>query len=168
MAQASGAPWGLGLLARSGALLAHGADAEPLYQEAIAVLEGTRAGLDLARTRLVYGEWLRRQRRRRDARGQLHTAYDMLANMGAEAFAERARIELHATGERARKRSPGTADELTPQEAQIARLVGRGGDKSRHRLAAVHQPSHRRVSPAECVPEAGRDVTNAARACDKR
>jgi len=127
MAQASGAPWGLGLLARSGALLAHGADAEPLYQEAIAVLEGTRAGLDLARTRLVYGEWLRRQRRRRDARGQLRTAYDMLANMGAEAFAERARIELHATGERARKRSPGTADELTPQEAQIARLVGEGG-----------------------------------------
>jgi DNA-binding CsgD family transcriptional regulator len=124
---AAGAPWGLGLLARSRALLAHGTDAEPLYQEAIAVLEGTRTRLDLARTRLLYGEWLRRQRRRREARGRLRTAYDMLAHMGAEAFAEHARIELHATGERPRKRSPGTADELTPQEAQIARLVSAGG-----------------------------------------
>jgi DNA-binding CsgD family transcriptional regulator len=125
-AQASGASWGLGLSARCRALVACNSDAEPLYQEAIALLGTTRARPDLARAHLVYGEWLRRQRRRRDARDQLRTAYDMLAEMGAEAFAERARIELHATGERARKRSPA-ADELTPQEAQIARLVREGG-----------------------------------------
>jgi len=106
--------------------VARDADAEELYQEAIALLGTTRARPDLARTHLVYGEWLRRQRRRRDARYQLRSAYDMLADMGAEAFAERARIELAATGERARRRSPGTADELTPQEAQIARLVSEG------------------------------------------
>jgi DNA-binding CsgD family transcriptional regulator len=125
-AQASGASWGLGLSARCRALVARDADAEELYQEAVALLGATRARPDLARAHLVYGEWLRRQRRRRDARYQLRTAYDMLADMGAEAFAERARIELAATGERARKRSPGTADELTPQEAQIARLVSQG------------------------------------------
>ena len=125
-AEASGAAWGLGLLARSRALVSDDASAEELYQEAIALLGTTQAVPDLARAHLVYGEWLRRQRRRRDAREQLRTAFDMLADMGAEAFAERARIELSATGERARRRSPDTADELTPQEAQIARLVREG------------------------------------------
>ena len=124
--QASGAPWGLGLLARSRALLADDAAAEDLYQEAIALLQTTRALTDLARSHLVYGEWLRRQRRRRDAREQLRTASDMFADIGAEAFAARARIELHATGERSRSRSSGSAAALTPQEAQIARLVGDG------------------------------------------
>src|SRR5208283_60097 len=80
----------------------------------------------LARAHLVYGEWLRRQRRRRDAREQLRTAHDMLTSMGAEAFAERARVELLATGERARRRTAETAEEFTPQEAQIARLVSQG------------------------------------------
>ena len=74
----------------------------------------------------MHGEWLRRQRRRRDAREQLRTAHDMFTSMGAEAFAERARIELLATGERARQRTAEAADELTPQEAQIARLVSEG------------------------------------------
>ena len=80
----------------------------------------------LGRTHLVHGEWLRRQRRRRDARGQLRTAHEMFTAMGAGAFAERARIELLATGERARQRTAQTETELTPQEAQIARLVSEG------------------------------------------
>ena len=125
-AAAAGTPLALGLLARSRALLAGDADAEPLYEEAIEHLKQCRARPQLARAYLVYGEWLRRQRRRRDAREQLRTAHEMFTSMGAEAFAERARIELLATGERARQRTAETAEELTPQEAQIARLVSQG------------------------------------------
>ena len=116
----------LGLLARSRALLAADDNAEPLYQEAIEHLKACRSAPQLARAHLVYGEWLRRQRRRRDARDQLRTAHEMFTAMGAEAFAERARAELLATGERARQRSAETESELTPQEAQIARLVSEG------------------------------------------
>jgi DNA-binding CsgD family transcriptional regulator len=125
-AAAAGTPRALGLLARSRALLAGDADAEPLYDEAIGHLEQCRARPQLARAHLVYGEWLRRQQRRRDAREQLRIAHDMFTSIGAEAFAERARIELLATGERARRRTAGTETELTPQEAQIARLVSQG------------------------------------------
>ena len=125
-ARASGAPWGLGLLAYSRALLAEEADAEQFHQEAIAVLDTTRAVTDLARAHLVYGEWLRRQRRRRDARTHLRTAHEMLADMGADAFAERARIELEATGEHAHQRNTRPAFLLTPRETQIARLVSAG------------------------------------------
>ena len=82
--------------------------------------------VEAARAYLVYGEWLRRQQRRRDARRQLRTAHEMFTSMGAEAFAERARVELLATGERARSRTAPAAEELTPQEAQIARLVSEG------------------------------------------
>jgi DNA-binding NarL/FixJ family response regulator len=82
--------------------------------------------VDLARTHLLYGEWLRRQRRRMDAREELRTAYEMFSEFGMEAFAERARVELLATGERARKRTIETRDDLTPQEAQIARLARDG------------------------------------------
>ena len=121
-----GTPLASGLLARSRALLAGDADAEPLYHQAIGHLKQCRAAPQLARAHLVYGEWLRRQRRRRDARQQLRTAHEMFTLMGAEAFAERARIELLATGERARPRTAETAEELTPQEAQIARLVSQG------------------------------------------
>ncbi len=133
---ASGTPLALGLLARSQALLAADNDAESLYQEAIGHLEQCRARSQLARASLVYGEWLRRQRRRRDARGQLRTAHEMLASMGAGAFAERARIELLATGERARQRTAEVQDELTPQEAQIARLVSEG-ESNRHIAAQL-------------------------------
>ena len=82
--------------------------------------------VDLARAHLLYGEWLRRERRRLDARDQLRAAHEMFADFGMEAFAERARVELQATGERARKRAVDTVDQLTPQEAQISRLAAQG------------------------------------------
>ena len=125
-AEASGAPWGLGWLARSQALLA-GDAAEPLYRQAIDHLEQTAVLPEIARTRLLYGEWLRRQRCRRDARARLRTAYDMFTQMGAGGFASRASAELAATGERPRRRSPETVQTLTSQEAQVARLVAEGG-----------------------------------------
>ena len=107
-ALAAGTELALGLLARSRALLAEDDDAEHLYREAIRRLEQCSAVPEHARAYLVYGEWLRRQRRRRDAREQLHTAYDMFGSIGAEAFAERARIELLDTGERSRQRTART------------------------------------------------------------
>ena len=120
---ASGTPWALGLLARSKALLASDSESENLYRRAIAYLEATYVATDLARAHLLYGEWLRRQNRRVDAREALRRAHGMFVDMGAEAFAERARIELRATGERARKRTVETSQDLTPQEEQIARLA---------------------------------------------
>jgi DNA-binding CsgD family transcriptional regulator len=123
---ASGTPLALGLLARSRALLGRDPEAEPLYRDSIDQLGRSTAKPELARSHLLFGEWLRRQGRRRDARDQLRTAYDLLTSMGIEAFAERARVELLATGERARKRTVETQDELTPQERQIARLVRDG------------------------------------------
>jgi DNA-binding CsgD family transcriptional regulator len=124
--RASGTPWALGVEARSRALVNRGEAAETLYREAIDRLQPTRLLLDLARAHLLYGEWLRRQRRRLDARTELRVAHDLFSDFGMEAFAERARVELRATGERARKRTVDTLDQLTPQEAQIARLVVRG------------------------------------------
>jgi DNA-binding CsgD family transcriptional regulator len=123
---ASGTPWALGVEARSRALLAEGDAAEPLYREAIAWLRPTRLRLDLARAHLLYGEWLRRERRRLDARTELRLAYDLFSEFGMEAFAERSRIELEATGEHARKRTIDTLDQLTAQEAQISRLAANG------------------------------------------
>jgi DNA-binding CsgD family transcriptional regulator/tetratricopeptide (TPR) repeat protein len=124
--RASGTDWGLGIEARSRALLSDGDSAECLYREAIDLLGRTRVRVALARAHLLYGEWLRREHRRTDARDQLRTAYEMFVTMGAEAFAERAGRELHATGETVRKRAVETRDELTPQEAQIARLARDG------------------------------------------
>jgi DNA-binding CsgD family transcriptional regulator len=122
-ANASGTHWALGTLARSRALLEAGGRADELYREAIERLRRSRAAPQLARAHLVYGEWLRRERRRREAREQLRTARDMFVFMGAQAFAERARGELTATGEHARRRSEAPEDLLTEQEARIARLV---------------------------------------------
>jgi DNA-binding CsgD family transcriptional regulator len=121
-----GTDWALGTEARCRALLSAGDDADGLYQEAITRLERSRVRPALARAHLLYGEWLRREGRRIDARAQLRTAHDMLEAMGFEAFAERARKELLATGERARKRTVETRDDLTPQERQIAQLARDG------------------------------------------
>jgi DNA-binding CsgD family transcriptional regulator len=124
---ASGTDWALGVEARSRALLSEGDPAEHLYRESIERLGRTRLRAELARAHLLYGEWLRRQRRRIDARAQLRTAHHMLETMGMEAFADRARRELRATGETARKRTIRTTDQkLTPQEAQIAGLARDG------------------------------------------
>ena len=116
----------LGIEARSRALLSDGAAADDLYREAIDRLRRTQLRPELARAQLLYGEWLRRQGRRVDAREQLRTAHDLFAIIGMEAFAERARTELLATGETARKRSVETRDALTAQEALIARLAREG------------------------------------------
>ena len=126
--EASGTEWALANHARALALLAEGAAAEALYREAIERLSRIQTpGCEtLARAHLVYGEWLRREDRRVDAREHLRVAHTMLAEMGMEAFAERARRELQATGETVRKRSPDTLDDLTPQEAQIAHLAADG------------------------------------------
>ena len=123
---ASGTDWALGVEARSRALLSEGEVADGLYRESIDRLGRTRMRVELARAHLLYGEWLRRERRRTDAREQLRTAHEMLDAMGIEAFAERAARDLRATGETVRKRSVETSDELTAQEAQIARLAGDG------------------------------------------
>jgi DNA-binding CsgD family transcriptional regulator len=129
-ATASGTDWALGVLARSRALLGDGATADRLYRESIERLADSRVAVDLARTHLVYGEWLRRENRRRDAREHLHTAHEMLRSFGAEAFAERARRELLATGESVRRRTAEARDVLTAQETQIARLAGAGKTNS--------------------------------------
>ena len=118
--------WGLGIEARARALLAEGDAAERLYLEAIERLSETRLRPDLARARLLYGEWLRRENRRTDAREQLRAAHEEFVSMGMEAFAERGRHELLATGEKVRSRRDDTRDELTPQEEQIARLARDG------------------------------------------
>jgi DNA-binding CsgD family transcriptional regulator len=124
---ASGTDWALGIQARSRALLSDGDTAERCYRASIQRLGHTHMRVDLGRAHLLYGEWLRRERRRVDARAELRIAHDMLDAMGMEAFAERARRELQATGETARKRTIATHDEqLTAQEAQIARMARDG------------------------------------------
>jgi DNA-binding CsgD family transcriptional regulator len=115
--------WAQGIYARSRALLSNGEDAERCYREAADRLSRTGFRPELARARLLYGEWLRREGRRADARAQLRTAHDMLTTIGMQAFAERARRELRATGETVRTRTADTRDQLTPQEAQIAGLA---------------------------------------------
>jgi DNA-binding CsgD family transcriptional regulator len=124
--RASGTEWALGVEARSRALLSEGDAADRLYLEAIERLGRTRQYVQLARAHLLYGEWLRRERRRIDAREHLRTALEMFTRMGAEAFAARTERELSATGERARRRALETREELTAQEAQIARLARDG------------------------------------------
>jgi DNA-binding CsgD family transcriptional regulator len=125
-AEASRSPWALGLLSRGQALLASHADADGHYLQSLEQLGRSGVATELARTHLLYGEWLRRRRRRRDARMQLRIAHEMLQGIGTEAFANRARIELLATGERARARVSQPRDQLTPQEQHIAQLAGRG------------------------------------------
>jgi DNA-binding CsgD family transcriptional regulator len=123
---ASDADWGLGIAARSRALAAEGEAAEELYVEAVERLGRTPIRPELARAHLLYGEWLRRAGRRADAREQLRSAHHLLTSIGMDAFAERARRELLATGEKVRKRLTEARDQLTPQEEQIARLARDG------------------------------------------
>jgi DNA-binding CsgD family transcriptional regulator len=118
--------WALGIQARCRALLSEGDDADRLYREAVERLGKTRLRPELARAHLLYGEWLRRENRRVDARTHLRAAHELFVTIGMEAFAERTRGELQATGEKVRKRTVETRDELTPQEQQIARLARDG------------------------------------------
>ena len=124
--QASGTAWALGIEARCRALISSGDDADASYRRAISLLGDCGLNVESARAQLLYGEWLRRERRRRDARDQLRAAHDTFTLMGAGPFAERAERELRATGETARKRTDATNDALTMQEAQIARLAAEG------------------------------------------
>jgi DNA-binding CsgD family transcriptional regulator len=124
--RAAGTDWALGVLARSQALVNAGDVAEGLFREAIERLERTRIRIELGRARLLYGEWLRREDRRVDAREQLRGAHDTFSRAGAEAFANRARRELLATGATVPRRTAETRDVLTPQEAQIAGLAADG------------------------------------------
>jgi DNA-binding CsgD family transcriptional regulator len=116
----------LGIEARARALVSEGTLAEELHREAIDRLGRCRVALDLARAHLLYGEWLRREKRRVDAREQLRAAHEMFASMGAGAFMERARRELLATGETVHARTPDARDQLTAQEAQVAQLASDG------------------------------------------
>jgi DNA-binding CsgD family transcriptional regulator len=124
--EASPTAWARGVEARSRALVSDDHDAEALYRRAIALLAESRLRVESARAHLLYGEWLRRDRRRVDARAELHAAYDLFTAMGMEAFAERARIELLATGEKVRKRTVETRDELTAQERQVSEFAREG------------------------------------------
>jgi DNA-binding CsgD family transcriptional regulator len=121
--RAAGTEWALGIDARCRALLS---DDESLYRESIERLARSRAALELARSRLLYGEWLRRSNRRTDAREQLRTAHDSFNRFGSDGFAERARRELLATGETVRTITADTRDTLTPQEVQVARMARDG------------------------------------------
>jgi DNA-binding CsgD family transcriptional regulator len=127
---ASGTLWARGSGARTRALVEQGEAAETLHQEALTSLGETGMTAPLARARLTYGEWLRREGRRMDAREQLRAAHEVFVAMGADGFADRARRELLATGEKVRKRRDDTRDELTPQEEQIARLAREGRTNS--------------------------------------
>jgi DNA-binding CsgD family transcriptional regulator len=124
--EASGTPWALGLVARCRALMARDSDADVLFREALDLLAATPVTTEVARAHLLYGEWLRRQGRRTEARSHLQRAHELFAAMGAEAFARRAARELGASGARPRRRSVGASAELTPQELRIARLAATG------------------------------------------
>ncbi len=123
----SGTAWAAAIEDRCRALLCEGALAEKSYRNAIDLLLPTALRLDLARTHLLFGEWLRRENRPADARQELRVAHELFTDFGSESYAERARVELRATGERARKQPPDSGERLTPQEARVAQLVAQGG-----------------------------------------
>ena len=152
--EASDADWALGIYVRADALLDTGDSAERSYREAIDRLGRTRLRPELARSRLLYGEWLRRENRRVDAREQLRAAHDAFVSMGVDGFGERARRELVATGEKVRSRGSEARDELTPQEEQIARLAGKGLSNPRDRRTVLPQSAHRRVAPEQGLRQA--------------
>jgi len=149
--QASSTEWALGIEARCRALVSND---ESLYTESIRRLGRSRAALELARSRLLYGEWLRRENRRSDSRVHLRAAHESFSHMGARAFADRARREPLATGETARRTAPEARDALTPQEVQVARLAAGRAHEPGDRRPAVHQRADGRVPPAQGVPQA--------------
>jgi ATP/maltotriose-dependent transcriptional regulator MalT len=147
--QAAGTAWALGAEARSRALLSDGPIAEELYREAISRFEESGIRSELARAHLIYGEWLRRARRRLNARDQLRPAQEMFTEMGANAFADRAGRELLATGETARKRTADTDDTLTPHEVRIARMARDGA--SNQEIADQLFVSHKTATRASSM-----------------
>jgi hypothetical protein len=153
--QPSGTDWALGVEARCRALLSEGDGAEALYLEAVERLERSPVRAEAARAHLLYGEWLRRENRRVDARSHLRTAHDSFVTMGAEAFAERAGRELAATGETVRKRSVETRDELTAQEAQIARLAAEGRTNPEIGARSSSAPAPWNGTCARSIPSSG-------------
>ena len=146
--------WGLGLEARAQALLSEGESADRLYREALTRLSRTRLRPELARAHLLYGEWLRRESRRVDARAELRKAHALFTTIGMHAFAERARIELVATGEKLRKRTVETRDDLTAHERHIAQLARDGLSNPEIRRTPVSQSPHRGVASAQGVHQA--------------
>ena len=161
--------WARGIRARSRALLSEGETAERLYRESVRRLSRTRLRVDLARAHLLYGEWLRRERRRGDAREQLRTAHGMLEAIGMAGFAERARRELRSTGESARKRSSAAGHaELTAQELLVARLARDGLSNPEIGTRLVHQRAHRPVPPAQGLRQARHQLAQPARPCPAR
>jgi hypothetical protein len=161
-ARASGTEWALGLEARSRALLSEDGDAEPLYREAIEHFARTPVRVELARAHLVYGEWLRRRKRRRDASDHLRTAYEMLAAMGYHAFAERAARELRASGGTIARSGPDTSGGYPPGGPDRSPGPGRALQRG-DRRAAVHQSANRRVPPPQGVRQAQHQLTQRAR-----
>jgi hypothetical protein len=153
----SGTDWALGIEARCRALLSEEDAAEPLYRQAVERLERTRIRVELTRAHLLYGEWPRRECRRVDAREQLRIAHELFSEFGMEAFAERARLELEATGEHTRKRTVDTLDDLTSQQAQISDLAADGAT-NREIAAHLFISQHRRLPPAQNVPQARSEV----------
>jgi hypothetical protein len=148
--RASGSSWALGVEARSRALLTEGEAAEAHYRESIYQLEPTRLGLHLARSHLLYGEWLRRQRRRVDARNELRVAHDLFSDFGTEAFAERARVELQATGEHAQKRTVDTRGH-SPRKRLRSRAVRRKDTPTgRSRLSCSSARARSSTTYARC------------------
>jgi ATP/maltotriose-dependent transcriptional regulator MalT len=146
--------WLLGIEARVRALLSEADAAERAYRESIARLGRTRLRAELARSHLLYGEWLRREGRRVDAREHLRTAHDTFDAIGADGFAERTRHELLATGETVRKRRDDTRDDLTSQEEHIARLAVAGRTNAEIGSELFISPRNRRVASQEGVHEA--------------
>ena len=155
MALASGTNWALGLSARLQGMLASGDAAEALYLESIERLGRTRIKVQLARSHLVYGEWLRHVGRRLDARCQLRMAHEMLTTMGIAGFAARARLELLATGESVPRRSPDTVDQLTAQEAHIARLAREGQTNTEIGAQLFISAADGRVAPPQSLRQVG-------------
>ena len=160
--RASGTDWALGIEARSRALLSDGPEADKLYQESIERLGRSRIAVHVARAHLVYGEWLRREQRRIDAREQLRAAHDMFRRFGAEGFAERARRELQATGETVRTRNEDASRRPDRAGGTGRALGGRRQHELRDRCAAVHQPPNRGVPPAQGVHQARHQLPPAA------